>query len=128
MYNYNTGEHLYAADENEYNKLASLGWKIEGVSWQTDSLGDKVYRLYQASTGTHYFTTSEAEYIAMAAQGWTQEGVAFHTDSRNSVEVYRLYDPKAKAIAQHLFTTDVKEREKLEARGWQVQESMFKGL
>ena len=128
VYNYNTGEHLYTADENEYNKLASLGWKKEGVAWQTDSLGDKVYRLYQASTGTHHFTTSEAEYVAMAAQGWTQEGVAFYTDSSKSVEVFHLFNPKAKAIAQHLFTTDVKEREKLVARGWQVQESIYRGL
>ena len=128
VYNLYSGEHLYTADENEYYKLASLGWKKEGLAWQTDSLGEKVYRLYQASTGAHHYTTDEAEYTAMANQGWTQEGVVFYTDSNKAVEVFHLFNPKAKAIAQHLFTTDVKEREKLVARGWQVQESIYRGL
>lgn len=87
LYNPYSGDHLYTGDRAEYDRLGSIGWNQEGVSFnairQSDASvqgGISIYRLFNpyVTVGTHLFTTDRAEYDHLTSLGWSGEQVAFY--------------------------------------------------
>ncbi|MGZ7196645.1 hypothetical protein ACXWOC_10695, partial [Streptococcus pyogenes] len=66
-------------DSNEYNILASRGWKQEGLAFQSHG-AIPIYRLYNPSIKRHLYTKDSNEYKVLANRGWKQEGVAFYAE------------------------------------------------
>ena len=113
--------HLYTKNVNEYNTLATRGWKQEGVAWKFATWeGEAVYRLYHRGLKVHHYTKSLNEYNTLATRGWKQEGIAFN--SYGDVPVYRLYN---RAIKRHLFTKSHNEYNTLATRGWKQEGIAF---
>ncbi|HFI0695064.1 TPA: hypothetical protein ACGO4F_001147 [Streptococcus suis] len=106
--------HLYTTSGNEKNVLSrTAGWRFEGVSWRTNSIGNPVYRLYSPVLRKHLLTASENEKNVLIKSGWKDEGIIFHAGG--SQNVYRLYHAGLKV---HLYTTDINEYNALSKNGW----------
>jgi hypothetical protein len=82
LYNPFTFQHHWTTDLNEYNTLASLGWKQEGTDGYilpSSAAGAMpLYRLYLNSQGgLHLWTVdlNEVSYLTTHA-GWQSEGIA----------------------------------------------------
>ncbi|HFU3729517.1 TPA: trypsin-like peptidase domain-containing protein [Streptococcus suis] len=106
--------HLYTTSGNEKNVLSrTAGWRFEGVSWRTNSIGNPVYRLYSPVLRKHLLTASENEKNVLIKSGWKDEGIIFHAGG--SQNVYRLYHAGLKV---HLYTTDINEYNTLPKNGW----------
>lgn len=143
LYNPNSGEHLYTHDLNEKDVLTGLGWKDEGIGWvspaeneDTDPVaaGADVFRLYNPNAGDHHYTKDANERDTLVRLGWNYEGVGWYsadeysataannTTSRKvndySIEVFREYDPNAKAAGAHNYTIDENENDTLVSLGW----------
>ncbi len=55
LYNPNSGEHFYTANQKEQKYLVSIGWKVEGKGWDAPDKSEKpVYRLYNPNAGDHH--------------------------------------------------------------------------
>ena len=147
LYNPNTGEHLLTPDANEYDELARLGWKQEGIkSWQPEAELDDatalplavgeaegqakrtlVYRLYNANNGDHLYTAKENEVNDLVKLGWKFEGAIFASaddGAAGSAPVYRLYNPniaKNGSAGSHLYTADENEYRTLDTLGWKQE-------
>ncbi|MBM7636681.1 hypothetical protein [Streptococcus saliviloxodontae] len=105
LYNPSLKEHLFTADQNEYNVLASRGWSQEGQSWIAPDEGVAVTRLYSKITHKHLYTTDANEIMVLTASGaWTQDAMSFY--SGGSIPIYRLYHA---GIQTHLLTADTNE-------------------
>lgn len=126
LFNPYNDEHLYTADENEYNSLGDLGWIQEGIGWIAAEEGDTpVYRLYNPFTGQHHYTMDEEEYSSLPDNGWVPEGPQFSSLEDAGSPVYRLYNP---FNGEHLFTTDLDEYENLGWNtGWQQENIAWYG-
>lgn len=71
LYNPNSGEHFYTTDADERDHLVSVGWKFEGVGWNSyhaiyeeDKVNESpLYREYNpnAFAANHNYTTSQNE-------------------------------------------------------------------
>ena len=129
LYNPNSGEHFYTADDAEAENLRSLGWNDEGIGWIAPIASDTpVFRLYNANAGEHHYTTDIAEVEFLESIGWTFENVAwFSDDSGNGVPVYRQYNPNEFAN-NHNYTTDETEKDNLISLGWQDENIGWYGL
>lgn len=127
LYNQWSGEHLFTADEGEYDSLAGIGWNQEGVAWSSPlSGGAPVYRLYNPYSGDHFYTRDAGERGRLVDVGWNYEGVTFRSlDS--GMPIYRLYNPWL-TQGTHLFTTDAQEYVRLCSLGWRGEEIAFYGL
>ena len=68
--------------EGEKDLLVSLGWKYEGVAWNSApaDTGKPLYRLYNpnAESGSHHYTMSEVERDFLESIGWQYEGIAWY--------------------------------------------------
>ena len=85
VYNPNSGEHHYTANVNERNHLVKVGWRYEGIAWQSGG-STPVYRLYNpnAKTGTHHYTLHAYEKDNLVRAGWRYEGIGFYSGKDNS--------------------------------------------
>jgi len=81
LYNPNSGDHHYTVSTTEKDHLVSLGWKYEGVGWNSaDGTTIPLYREFNpnATTGTHNYTTSQVENQKVISDGWNAEGVGWY--------------------------------------------------
>ncbi|MDM8271574.1 hypothetical protein [Thermophilibacter provencensis] len=117
LYNPYTGEHLYTSDYSEYERLGTIGWKLEGKAWAAPVIsGDPVWRLYNPYTDDHHYTTSKSEYDELAGLGWKQEGIGWYSASReDGLPIYRLYN---RYNGYHHYTMDEVESIALSEIGW----------
>ena len=119
IYNPNSGEHFYTADEDEKDNLVNIGWQYEGVGWYAPKQsGEAVYRLYNANAGDHHYTLSEDERDHLISVGWTYEDIGWYSDKAAGVPVYRQYNPNATGAGSHNYTKDEEERDALVLAGW----------
>jgi len=117
VYNPNSGEHFYTANEKEKDALVELGWQYEGVGWKAPGEGTPVYRLYNKYGGEHHYTMNEKEKDALVKLGWTDEGIGWNSADENGRPVYRDYNPNAHAN-NHNYTANKKEHTALIGFGW----------
>lgn len=128
LYNANSGEHFYTADEAERDSLVNAGWVYEGTGWSApSSSGTPVYRLYNANAGDHHYTTDVIERASLLAAGWSDEGIGWYSDESQRVPLYRQYNPNA-VSGSHNYTTSVNEREQLVDIGWHDEGISWYGL
>ena len=121
LYNPNSGEHFYTADDIEAENLINLGWNDEGIGWVAPIVSDTpVYRLYNPNAGEHHYTTDESEVENLKSLGWNDEGICWYSasaDNEYALPIYRQYNPNAFAN-NHNYTADVSERDNLINLGW----------
>ena len=118
LYNPNSGEHFYTAEDAERDNLISLGWNDEGEGWMAPSVSNTpVYRLYNSIAGEHHYTMDVSERDNLVSLGWNDEGIGWYSDDAKTVTVYREYNPNAFAN-NHNYTTDKKEHDNLISLGW----------
>ncbi|MBQ9610801.1 MAG: hypothetical protein IJV15_15370 [Lachnospiraceae bacterium] len=121
LYNPNSGEHFYTANETEKNNLVGYGWRYEGVGWNAPEKSDSpVYRLYNPNAGDHHYTLSKEESDHLVSLGWKYEGIGWYSDDAKSVPLYRQYNPNAKA-GSHNFTVSKDENDWLVGLGWREE-------
>lgn len=119
LYNPNSGEHFYTANEYEKRNLIIEGWKYEGVGWQAPAHSDTpVYRLYNPFAGDHHYTMDSNERDMLIRAGWRSEGTGWYSsDSVRSYPVLREYNPNART-GTHNYTMNGNEHSSLIAQGW----------
>ncbi|WP_206430769.1 hypothetical protein [Bifidobacterium goeldii] len=118
LYNPNSGEHFYTANEGERENLLYDHWQYEGIGWIAPKKSKRpVYRLYNPNAGDHHYTTSKYERDVLVEAGWNDEGIGWYSDDEKRVPLYRQYNPNARAGA-HNYTTSAGERSMLVAAGW----------
>lgn len=128
LYNRWSGEHLFTADEDEYDSLGLIGWNQEGEAWVSPATSDTpVYRLYNSWSGDHFYTKDYGEYVDLGRIGWNQEGIAFYSAGEDGLPIYRLYNPYVE-VGTHLFTTDADEYDQLQPIGWRGEGIAFYGV
>lgn len=146
LYNPNSGEHFYTKDANEKNVLVGLGWQDEGIGWVAPNKDQKieynpaakispVYRLYNPNAGDHHYTKDSRERDALVSAGWKSEGIGWYTPDTNFVydsadtgnkfkmtvtrlDLFREYNPNAKAAGSHNYTLNEAENDFLCSIGW----------
>lgn len=118
VYNPNSGEHHYTENTNERNHLVKVGWRNEGISWETPSSGKAVYRVYNPNSGDHHYTVDINEKNHLVKVGWRYEGVGWQ--SGGTIPVYRLYNPNAKTGTHH-YTLHAYEKDHLVKVGWRYE-------
>lgn len=122
LYNPNNGGHLFTASYTEAVKVATAGWKYEGIAWH-DGGDTVIYRL--RSNKDHVYLPSCDELVNLILKGWTVEGIAFrahNTRTDTNVPVFRLYN---KSNGTHTYTVDESERDKLVKDGWILETVKF---
>ena len=118
LYNPNSGEHFYTANDSEWDNLVNLGWRYEGIGWYApESSNTPVYRLYNPNTGDHHFTTSSSERQMCIDAGWKDENIGWYSDDAKSIPLYREYNPNV-AVGTHNYTSNQSEHENLVSLGW----------
>ena len=121
LYNPNSGEHFYTANEEERDMLSDVGWHYEGVGWNApQSSSIPVYRLYNGNAGDHHYTMSEGERDMLMSVGWSYEGVGWYSDELQGVPLFRQYNPNATA-GSHNYTTSSEENDMLVSIGWRAE-------
>ena len=121
LYNPNSGEHFYTANEGERDLLISIGWSYEGIGWVAPARSNTpVYRLYNENGGEHHYTTSVAERNMLVSLGWRDEGIGWYSDDAHTVPLYRQYNPNAFAN-NHNYTTSLSENNWLVSIGWRAE-------
>lgn len=118
LYNSKTGEHHYTLSGGERDSIVKMGWKYEGVGWQTDKSGNSVYRLYNPNSGDHHYTVNSNEKNMLVKLGWFYEGIGWQ--SGGNIPVYRLYNPNTK-VGQHHYTLNSNEKDMLCNAGWKYE-------
>jgi pimeloyl-ACP methyl ester carboxylesterase len=121
-----TKEHLYTADQNEYNVLGTRGWTQEGGAHNllTSGLFNGVatiplFRLYHPGISQHHWTTDANEASTLADTGaWTYEGVVAYVAPTQAPGTTPLYRMALASPPLHLWTTDLNEYNTLATRGW----------
>ena len=127
LYNPNSGEHFYTADEDERDYLSVIGWRYEGTGWIAPIEGTPVYRLYNPNAGDHHYTMDVAERDYLVSVGWNDEGVGWNSAGTDGVPLWRQYNPNAVAGA-HNYTTGEDERDSLVSVGWRHEGVGWYGL
>ncbi|MGM0112167.1 hypothetical protein IGI52_002497 [Enterococcus sp. DIV0187] len=121
LYNPNSGEHFYTADNNEKNVLVNKHkWRYEGIGWTAPDSGADVYRLYNPNSGEHHYTMGANERNHLVKVGWKYEGVGWKSDNFKGQALHRLYNPNAGAGSHH-YTKDTNERNHLARVGWKKE-------
>jgi len=130
LYNPNSGEHFYTANTAEKDHLVKVGWKYEGLGWLApkERNDSAVFRLYNPNAGDHHYTTdfNEMKWL-VDVHKWKFEGVGWYSDEQNGVELYRAYNPNAKAGA-HNYTTSLGEQKNLIKVGWKDEGTAWYGV
>lgn len=76
LYNPNSCEHFYTADEMEFRNLIRAGWRDEGNSWKAPAVSKTpVFRLYNPNAGDHHYTLDSSEKEMLIKAGWRDEGI-----------------------------------------------------
>ncbi|CAD7484980.1 C39 family peptidase [Lacticaseibacillus paracasei] len=122
LYNGNTQEHFFTKNAYERDQLRLRNWgNYEGIAWYAPTSGDIVYRLYNPVYDDHLFTRNwnEVNY-QIHHSAWQYEGVAFYSDVRNSIPVYRLYNPSLRTGSHH-YTINPNEVAAITKRGWNYE-------
>lgn len=127
LYNKNSGEHFYTANNNEKSHLVKVGWKYEGLGWTAPASGTPVYRLYNANAGDHHYTLNANEKNNLVKVGWKYEGIGWYSDTKKAVPLYRAYNPNAKA-GSHNYTTNYAEQKNLLRVGWKNEGIAWYGI
>lgn len=117
LYNPNSGEHFYTANIDEKTSLSNIGWNYEGIGWVAPNDGKPVYRLYNKNSGDHHYTMSVSEKNMLVSKGWKDEGKGWYSDSKETVPLYRAYNPNATS-GSHNYTTNRSEQQNLIRAGW----------
>lgn len=121
LYNPNSGEHFYTAQEREKNSLIQAGWTYENIGWYAPQTSrTPVYRLYNRNAGDHHYTMSVNERDHLIRAGWTDEGIGWYSDDAQGVPLYRQNNPNAKS-GSHNYTTDPNENAFLVRNGWNAE-------
>lgn len=121
LYNPNSGEHFYTADQAEKNNLVSVGWRYEGIGWTApEKSKTPVYRLYNGVAGDHHYTKDPNEKDMLIGVGWRYEGIGWYSDDGKTVPLYRQYNPNA-ISGSHNYTTDKDENDFLVSVGWREE-------
>lgn len=139
LYNPNSGEHFYTKDVVEKDTLVDLGWHDEGIGWTSPVDSSKpVYRLYNPNAGDHHYTTSPNERDILVTVGWKYEGIGWFSAEGafthkpavdvETVDVYRQYNPNAKAAGAHNYTTNEAENDFLVSVGWLEEGLAWKAM
>ena len=120
LYNKNTGEHFYTKNSAERANLNRVGWRDEGLGWNSATSGKAVYRVYNpnARGGDHYYTLSKYEAQSLVSKGWRWDNggkAAFY--SGGSTNLYVAYNPNAQS-GSHNYTTNTYEQNSLLNVGW----------
>ena len=131
LYNPNSGEHFYTADNEEKDALVKLGWQDEGIGWVSPTESSTpVYRLYNPNAGDHHYTTNSFERDTLVSVGWKNEGIGWYSYNEDrkpiavqgknikAVKVLREYNPNAKAAGAHNYTINHAENDFLVSVGW----------
>lgn len=128
LYNPNSGEHFYTSNPAERDKLASIGWKYEGIGWRApQSSNTPVYRLYNPNAGDHHYTTDLKERFSLIKAGWKDEGIGWYSDDNKGIPLYRQYNPNA-VSGSHNYTTSREENNYLVSIGWREEGIAWYGL
>lgn len=118
LYNKNTGEHFYTADDFEKNTLIDYGWQYEGEAWKAPVTSDTpVFRLYNKNAGDHHYTPDKEEKDTLVKLGWEDEGIGWYSAGETGIPLLRLYNKNAIAGAHH-YTVSEEERDGLVKLGW----------
>lgn len=117
LYNPNSSEHFYTANQAESKSLQQAGWHDEGIGWIAPDHGLPVYRLYNQNAGDHHYTLNAAERDLLKQVGWHDEGLAWYSAESAALPLYRLYNPNALAGSHH-YTLNAAEKEQLKTLGW----------
>ena len=129
LYNPNSGEHFYTANEVEKNYLVSIGWNDEGLGWVAPAYsGAPVYRMYNPNTGDHHYTTNAGEALNLAAIGWNNEGIGWYSDDVKETTLYRMYNPNCTGAGSHHYTVNYEEAKNLRDAGWRYEGRAWYGL
>lgn len=121
LYNSATGSHVFTTSPNQY---LSTGYTSEGQAFtslssvkqeaapSTDGQ-DLVYRFKDMPDNRHFWTSSVEERDQMIRSGYHYDGLGWRSiQGTTGKPVYRLYSP---TMQKHLYTTDVYERNTLDA-------------
>ena len=128
LYNPNSGEHFYTADDVERDYLVSLGWHNEGEGWTAPKTSSTpVYRLYNSVGGEHHYTMDAGEKNWLASLGWNDEGIGWYSDDAKRTVLYREYNPNAFAN-NHNYTTSWSEHSWLIGLGWKDEGLAWYGV
>ena len=128
LYNPNSGEHFYTADDAERDGLVALGWNSEGDGWTAPvSSATPVYRMYNPVAGEHHYTPDASERDMLIGVGWNDEGIGWYSDDEQRVPLYRDYNPNAFAN-NHNYTVDESEHEWLLSLGWRDEDIAWYGM
>ena len=129
LYNPNSGEHFYTANDAEKNNLVSLGWQYEGTGWTAPAYsGTPVYRLYNPNAGDHHYTTNAGERANLISLGWSDEGIGWYSDELGTTTLHRLYNPNATGAGAHHYTVNAAEATNLQNLGWRYEGTAWFGL
>ena len=130
LYNPNSGEHFYTADEAEKADLIKRGWKDEGLGWiAPDKTDSPVYRLYNPNAGDHHYTMNTEERDALKSLGWKDEGIGWYSmEEEIGVPVYRSYNPNAAKAGAHHYTSSIAEHNQLSIFGWKDEGVAWYGI
>lgn len=121
MYNPNSGEHFYTQLTSERDHLRSVGWRYEGIGWQSPTSGSPVYRVYNPNSGEHFYTLSSYERDNLKKLGWRDEGIGWYSAASNQKPVYRLFNPNTRGAGSHHYTLLTSERDHLKNVGWRYE-------
>lgn len=120
LYNPYTLEHLLTADAAERDLLISAGWSLDGVAWNSPTVGEPVYRLYNPYDDWHTYSMNQEEIDMLVPLGWQVDGiVCLSATKEDGKPVYRLFNPYEQKN-YHLLTASEDEREMLETLGWKL--------
>ncbi len=128
LYNPNSGEHFYTANDYEARGLQEAGWTYEGRAWIAPiSSSVPVYRLYNPYEGEHHYTIDSNERAALLGEGWQDENIGWYSDENHGVALYRVYNPNQVAN-NHFYTMNSYERDSLVTAGWRDEGIGWYGL
>lgn len=123
LYNPNSGEHFYTADQYERGVTVASGWNDEGEGWVAPVESETpVYRLYSGTD--HHYTMDTVERDALIEAGWSDEGIGWYSDDQETVPLYRQFNPNVDPAAatnnsgSHNYTVDLDEHNSLVSAGW----------
>ena len=118
LYNPFTGEHFYTGSTEERDTLSAIGWKYEGVAWNSPvSGGTPVHRVCNPNSGDHHYTTSMSEVLMLLNAGWQYENICWNSAFSNAVPQYRMWNRNAD-LGSHHYTSSTEERQILVDAGW----------
>lgn len=128
LYNPNTGEHLYTWDSNEKDTLSRIGWRYEGIGWNSPKTSSTpVHRLYNPYSSDHHYTTDTNERDSLVRLGWRYENVCWYSDDQKRVPLYRQFNPN-ETIGTHNYTKDKNENDTLVRSGWRAEGIAWYGM